>query len=58
MQLLGRHDMIGYGLDQRRQESRRLADPIGQHGTLEVDALARIDAGLPVQGQMIAVLAD
>jgi hypothetical protein len=58
MQLLGRHDMLSDRLDQRRQQPGRLADPIGQRGAVEVDALAPIDARLPVERQMIAVLAD
>lgn len=28
-------------------------DPIGQGGAVEIDALAAVDLGLPVEGQMI-----
>ena len=58
MQLLGRHDVVGNGFDQRRGQRRHLADPSRHGGAIELDALARIDPGLPVQRQMIAIFAD
>jgi len=58
MQLRGHHDVVLDSLDQRRHQPSCLADPIGERCAIELDAFARIDAGLPIERKMIAVLAD
>jgi hypothetical protein len=58
MQLLGRHDVVGNGFDQRRDQRRDLADPRRHGGPIELDAFTRVDAGLPIEWEMVAVFAD
>jgi len=55
MQLRGHHDVVLDSLDQRRHQPSCLADPIGERCAIELDAFARIDAGLPIERKMIAV---
>ena len=43
---------------QRSQQRRRTADPIGERGAVEIDALAAIDLRLPIQRTVISVFAD
>ena len=40
---------------QRSQQRRRTANPIGERGAVEIDALAAIDLRLPVQRTVIGV---
>ena len=46
-------DRIG----QRLQQRGRLADPVGQRGAVEVEAVALEDLALPVERQMVGLLA-
>ena len=43
---------------QRFQQRRRLADPVRQGRTVEVNALTLEDLALPVERQMIAIFGD
>jgi len=52
------HDMAANGIDQRREQRRRLADPVGQSGALKIDAFPGIDLRLAVKRQMIRILRD
>ena len=56
MQHGARQDMPGQRIDQRPQQRRRLADPIGQGRALQLDALAGVDLALAVQRQVVGVL--
>ena len=58
MQRRRRHDVVADRLDQRRGDPDRLADPVRQHGAVEIDAVAGINVGLPIERQVIAVLGD
>ena len=58
MQLGGRHDIRTQSLDQRGEQGGTAADPVGQRGAFNLDTVAGVDLGLPVQGQRIAVLGD
>ena len=58
MQALGGKDVIADGLDQRHQAGGGGANPLGERGDAEVDALAGIDLALPVQRQMRSVFAE
>jgi hypothetical protein len=52
---------MGVRLDrvtQRHQRRRRRADPVGQRGDIEIDALAREDLALAVERQVRAVFAE
>ena len=44
--------------DERCGEPHRLADPVGHHRAVEIDPVAGINAGLAIQGQVIAILAN
>ena len=50
------HGMLADRLGQGCQQRRRRSDPIGQGGTVEIDAFAGIDLGLAVQRQMVGIL--
>lgn len=50
------HGMLADRLGQGRQQRGRRSDPIGQGGTVEIDAFAGIDIGLAVQRQVVGVL--
>jgi hypothetical protein len=50
--------MGGDGIDKRRGERRHAADPAGQGGSVEVDALAGVDHGLAVQRLRIGIFGD
>jgi hypothetical protein len=56
VQLLGGQNIAAQLFDQRSDQAAGLADPLGQRRTVEVDALAGIDIGLPVKRQVIAKL--
>ena len=53
-----RQDMDANQLGQRRRPPGGMPDPVGQGGTLDLDALARQDRRLAVERQPIEVLAD
>jgi hypothetical protein len=53
MQLLGCHGVLRDSLDQGRHQRCGLANPTGQCCAIEIDPLARIDAGLSIERQMI-----
>jgi hypothetical protein len=53
-----REDMPPDAADDRLEQPGRLADPIAQGGTVEIDALAGVDLALPIQRQVIAILRD
>ena len=40
---------------QRIEQERHTADPVGHRRAIDINAVARIDIALPVQGQMITV---
>ena len=54
----GAYTVIRHRLDQRGGQCRDLADPGGHCGTVEPDPLARVDAGLAIERQVIAAFAD
>jgi hypothetical protein len=58
VQLRGRHDVGSSSLDQWRGQRRDLADPSGHDRAIEIDAVARVDAGLTIERKMIAIFAD
>ena len=58
MQHGARQDMPGQGIEQRPQQRRRLADPVGQGRALQVDARAGVDPALPIQRQVVGVFGD
>jgi len=58
MQAVGRHHVAGERIDQRLQYRGDRADPTGQGGSFQHDALAGENLGLPVQRQVIVVLRD
>ena len=43
---------------QRRQQGRCASDPVAERGAMQIDPLARVDPGLPLQRQTIAIIAD
>ena len=43
---------------QRAQVPGGMADPVGQRRAIEIDALAGVDLGLPVERQMIGIFGD
>jgi len=47
--------MPGQCIDQRAHQPRRLTHHVGQRRAGQVDVLAGVDLGLPVQRQMVAV---
>jgi hypothetical protein len=47
--------MAADGIGQGFEQSGGLADPIGQRGTVEVEAFAVKDLALPVKRQMIGL---
>jgi len=49
-------DVAGDRRGQRLEQERRLADPVGERGTFELDAGPAVDHALPVQGQVIGIL--
>src|SRR5262245_5435610 len=51
-----RHDVLAKLRGQRLQQPCRLAVPVGEQRTIELDVVARIDLGLPIERDMIAVL--
>ena len=55
---LGLQHMPADGVGQRLQQRRRLADPVRQGRSVEINAVAVIDLALPVERQMIGELAD
>jgi hypothetical protein len=55
VQLLRGEDVRAERLDQRLQEPDRLADVVRQERPVKFDALARINAGLPIERQVIAI---
>jgi hypothetical protein len=58
VQLFGRHDVLADRLDERLHQPDGLADPKGERRAVELDTLAGIDAGLAVERQVVAILAD
>jgi hypothetical protein len=50
--------MVPDRLDQRGSDPDRLADPVRHHRAVEIDTFAGVNAGLAVQRQVIAILAD
>ena len=46
------------GLGQRLEQLRRAADPVGQGGAVEIDALPPEDLALAIQREVVAVLRD
>ena len=46
------------GVGQRLQQRGGLADPVGQRGAVQIEAFAVEDLALPVERQVIGVLAD
>ena len=56
MHPLGGHHMRRHRVHQRAHQRCRLPDPIRQGRTVEVDAVARINLGLAIQWQVVAVL--
>jgi hypothetical protein len=57
-QLGGRLERDQHAIIDRSQQPGGAADPIRQGGAIEIDALAGVDLGLPVQRQMIGVFGD
>src|SRR5262249_31590849 len=53
-----RHHVLAHLFGQRLQQPGRLAHPVGKLRTVEVDALAGVDIGLPIKRDMIAILGD
>jgi hypothetical protein len=51
-------DVAADRVGQRFQQRGRLADPVGQGRTVEVDPLTREDPALPVERQVIAIFGD
>ena len=47
-------DRVGQGLEHRR----RLADPVGESRSAEIDAVAVVDLALPIERKMVGELAD
>ena len=50
-----RHDVRADRLDQRTHQPRRLSHPVGQGRAIQVDPGARVDLGLAIQRQVVAV---
>ena len=55
---LGRQDMASNGIGQGFEQGCRLADPIGQGRSVEVETFAVEDLALAIQGKMIGIFAD
>ena len=55
MDLLGGEDMVADPIDDRLQQPDRLADPVAQGRAVEVEAVARVNLALSIQGQMIGI---
>jgi hypothetical protein len=55
MHPLARHDVPSQRVDERPQQACALAHHVGHRRAAEVDILTRVDFGLPVQREMIAV---
>src|SRR5262245_15093098 len=53
-----RHNVLFDLLGQRLQQPCRLAHPVGEQGAIKLDAIARVDLGLPVEREMIAIFRD
>ena len=48
-------ELVEQALVQRTQMPGGMADPVRQRGAIEIDALAGVDLGLPVQRQMVGI---
>lgn len=54
----GRQDVAADGVSQGLQQGRALADPVCQHGAVQVEPLTVKDPALAIQGKMVGILAD
>jgi len=53
-----RPDQFADVFGQRLQQGRCASDPVAERGAMQIDPLARVDPGLPLQRQTIAIIAD
>ena len=51
-----RHHVLANAISERAQQPRRLAHPVGQCAAIEIEAVARVDLGLAIEGKMVGVL--